>query len=132
MSLGDSDFLTTADLLEIAAGVMAEVLVRDLGLLESAAARPRTTVFGDDAYPSFAEKAASLMHSLARNHPLVDGNKRLAWAAARVFCLMNDVDLLMDVDAAEEMVLGVARGDLDVPELTAIFTRVIRPTDEQA
>ena len=45
-------------------------------------------MFGEDAYPSFAEKAAALMHSLARNHPLDDGNKRLAWAATRVFCLL--------------------------------------------
>ena len=64
------DFLTVDDLLEIAAGVLPEVAVRDLGLLASAAARPQTTVFGEDAYPRFVDKAASLLHSLARNHPL--------------------------------------------------------------
>lgn len=68
--------------------MLDEVALRDRGLLASAAARPQTTVFGEDAYPSFAEKAAALMHSLARNHPLVDGNRRLAWAATRVFCLL--------------------------------------------
>lgn len=123
MSLREPDYLSLADLLEVAAGVVDGVIVRDLGLLESAAARPRTTVFGADAYPSFAEKAAALMHSLARNHPLVDGNKRLAWAATRVFCLLNGADLLMDVDAAESMVLAVARGELDVPELADILAR---------
>jgi hypothetical protein len=51
----------------------------------AAAARPRTTVFGEDAYPAFEDKAAALLHSLVRNHALVDGNERLAWAAARVF-----------------------------------------------
>lgn len=72
------DYLTVDDLREIAAGVLAEAAVRDRGLLASAAARPATTVSGSDAYPTFAEKAAALMHSLARNHALVDGNKRLA------------------------------------------------------
>ncbi len=114
-----TDFLSSYDLLEIAAGVLDEVMVRDLGLLESAAARPQTTVFGDDAYPAFAEQAAALMHSLARNHPLIDGNKRLAWSATRIFCLLNGRDLSLDVDSAERMVLAVAQGDLDVPALAA-------------
>ena len=87
------DYLSVDDLLEIAAGVLGRVEVRDRGLLASAAARPATTVFGADAYPRFPEKLAALMHSLARNHPLLDGNKRLAWSAARVFCLMNGRDL---------------------------------------
>ena len=109
-----TDFLTLEDLLEIAAGVLATVEVRDIGLLESAAARPRASAFGEPAYPSFEEQAAALMHSLARNHPLVDGNKRLAWAATRVFHLMNGRDLAYSVDEAEEFVLAVARGDLEV------------------
>jgi death-on-curing protein len=115
-----TDFLSVDDLLEIAAGVLSEVAVRDLGLLSSAASRPRTTVFGDDAYPTFVEKAAALLHSLARNHPLVDGNKRLAWAATRTFCLLNGRDVTYEsVDAAERFVLNVAAGVIDVPEITA-------------
>lgn len=66
------EYLTVDDLLEVAAGVLESVEVHDIGLLASAGARPQTTVLGEDAYPSFAEKAAALMHSLARNHPLVD------------------------------------------------------------
>lgn len=116
------DFLGTADLLEIAAGVLVEVAVRDHGLLASAAARPATTVFGEDAYPTFAEKAAALMHSLAPNHALVDGNKRLAWAATRVFCLLNGYDVALGVDEAETLVLAVARGDLDAPDIAASIT----------
>lgn len=112
-----TDFLTLEDLLEIAAGVLVTVEVRDIGLLESAAARPRASPFGEPAYPSFEEQAAALMHSLARNHPLVDGNKRLAWAATRVFHLMNGRDLTYSVDEAEEFVLAVARGDLEVAEI---------------
>ncbi|MBA3277773.1 MAG: Fic family protein [Geodermatophilaceae bacterium] len=113
----DVDFLTVDDVQQIADGVLPQVIVRDAGLLESAVARPMTFVFGTDAYPSFAEKAAALMHSLARNHALLDGNKRLGWAATRVLCLMNGRDLILDVDQAEAMVLSVAAGELDVPEL---------------
>lgn len=121
------DLLGVEDLLEIAAGVLPEVAVRDLGLLASAVARPRTTVFGDDAYPTFSDKAAALMHSVARNHPLVDGNKRLAWAATRVFCLLNDRDLTYGtVDEAEAFVLGVAAGTIDVPEISAWITERLR------
>lgn len=113
------DYLSLEDLHEIAAGVLDEVLVRDIGLLASAAARPQTTVFGADAYASFPEKGAALMHSLARNHPLVDGNKRLAWAGTRIFFLMNGHDLDYSIDDAEALVLAVASGELDVPELAA-------------
>jgi death on curing protein len=61
-------------------------MLRDFGLLESAVLRPQATTFGDDAYPTLHEKAAALLHSLARNHPFVDGNKRTARAATTVFC----------------------------------------------
>lgn len=111
------DYLSTDDLLDIAAGVLGEVPIRDAGLLASAAARPSTTIFGTDAYATFAEKAAALMHSLARNHALVDGNKRLAWSATRTFCLLNGRDIRYLVDAAEAFVVSVAAGELDVPEI---------------
>jgi len=114
---GAVDYLSVDDLLEIATGVLDEVLVRDAGLLASAAARPQTSVFGADAYAGFADKAAALMHSLARNHPLVDGNKRLAWAAMRIFCLLNDCDIGYEIDDAERLVLGVAAGETDVPDI---------------
>jgi death on curing protein len=118
---GPVDHLSVEDLLEVAAGVLDEVLVRDLGALASAAGRPQVTVLGTDAYPTLPEKAAALMHSLARNHPLVDGDKRLAWAATRVFCLLNGTDLHLDVDEAERLVLGVAAGEIDVPELAKVL-----------
>lgn len=113
------DYLSVDDLLQVAAGVLGEVPLRDPGLLASAAARPTTTVFGADAYVTFAEKVAALMHSLARNHPLVDGNKRLAWAAGRAFCLLNGRDLRYDVDDAERFVLSIATGQRDVPDMAA-------------
>jgi death on curing protein len=107
------DYLSIEDLLEIAAGIIDEVAVRDPGLLAAAAGRPQLTVFGDDAYPTFEDKAAALLHSLVRNHALVDGNKRLAWAATRVFCR----DLTYTVDDAETLMLAAAAGDLDVPHI---------------
>jgi death on curing protein len=113
------DYLSVEDLLEIAAGVIEHVVVRDAGLLAAAAARPQMTVFGDDAYPTFEDKAAALLHSLVSNHVLVDGNKRLAWSAARVFCLLNGPDLSYSVDEAEDLMLSAASGQLDVPQISA-------------
>jgi death-on-curing protein len=120
------DFLIVEDLLEIARGVLDVVEVRDIGLLASAAGRPQTTVFGDDAYLTLADKAAALMHSVARNHALVDGNKRLAWAATRVFCLLNGRDIEFGVDDAEALVLAVARGDADVPDIARAVAAHLR------
>lgn len=117
MSDDEIDFLTFEDLLEIATGVVGDAVVRDAGLLAAAAGRPQVTVFGEDAYPTFNEQAAALMHSLVRNHALVDGNKRLAWAATRVFCIQNGRDLTYTVDEASHLMLAAASGDLDVPEL---------------
>lgn len=111
------DYLTVEDLLDIAHGVLPQVVVRDAGLLAAAAGRPQSSIFGQDAYPSLAEKAAALMHSLARNHALLDGNKRLAWAATRVFCFINGTDLRYDVDDAEALVLAVAAGERDAHTL---------------
>ena len=114
-----TDYLSIDDLLEIAAGILGQVQLRDAGLLASAAARPATTVFGDDAYPTFTQKVAALVHSLARNHPLVDGNKRLAWSAGRAFCILNGRDLRYSIDDAEAFMLAIAAGNLDVPEIAA-------------
>jgi death-on-curing protein len=120
------DYLELADILQLGREIIADFRVRDLGLLESALARPKTTVFGDDAYPSFYQKVATLLHSIARNHALIDGNKRLAWSAARLFCLMNDQDIKMKPDKAYEMVVGVAAGEIDLPKLTAMLKKVIK------
>ena len=117
------DHLSVDDLLDVATGVLGEVLLRDPGALAAAAGRPRMTVFGAEAYPTLAAKAAALMHSLARNQPLVDGNKRLSWAATRVFCLLNGQDLRFGADEGEQLVVGVAAGAVDVPDLTAVLER---------
>lgn len=126
---GPVDFVSLEDLLEIAEGVVPGFAVRDLGLLASAAARPRVSAFGQDAYPTFCDKAAALMHSVARNRALVDGNKRLAWSACRVFCLTNAYDLRYGVDEAEAMVVGVAAGRTDVPVLSLDLGRHLIQVD---
>ncbi len=127
MSSQEIDYLSVEDLLEIAAGVMDQVAIRDAGLLAAAAGRPPVIVFGDDAYPTFTDKAAALLHSLVRNHALVDGNKRLAWSAARVFCLMNGQDLTYTVDEAEDLILNAASGQLDVPDIADWLTTRLTP-----
>ena len=107
-------YLSLDDLLRIAdAACSVEVIVRDVGLLESAMGRPRTTVFGEDAYPDLHTKAAALLHSLARNHALVDGNKRLAWAAAAVFLGINGHRVSAGNDEVVEFAVAVAAGQLD-------------------
>lgn len=93
--------------------------VRDLGLLDAAVARPRSSAFGADAYPSLELKAAALLHSIVRNHALVDGNKRLAWLACVVFCDLNGVTVTLDDDAAFVLVMEAAQGDLDVEQIAA-------------
>ncbi|KZS68512.1 death-on-curing protein [Mycobacterium kansasii] len=114
-----TEYLDLDDLLDIAhEAVGADVVVGDYGLLESALARPRASVFGQDAYPSLHLKAAALLHSLARNHALVDGNKRLAWTACRTFLAINGQWISAPEDDRFEFVIQVATGALpDLPKL---------------
>jgi len=123
-----TDYLGLEDLLEIAEGIVPGARVRDVGMLASAAARPQMSVFGEDAYPTRVGKAAAVMHSIARNHALVDGNKRLAWSATRIFLLLNDSDLDYEIEEAERIVVAVAAGQLDVPDLSVVLGRwIIHP-----
>jgi death on curing protein len=87
--------------------------VRDLGLLDSACHRPQAGFFGQEAYPTMAGKAAALMHSLACNYALVDGNKRLALLATVVFLRINGYYLELTDDEAFDLTLSVAAGQLD-------------------
>ena len=97
--------------------------VRDWGLLESALARPRTTVFGEDAYPTVWDKAAALMHGLVRNHALVDGNKRLGFTASVLLLYRNGIEITFHEDEAYDLVIAVAEGRLDVPEIAQSLHR---------
>ncbi|EUA07596.1 death-on-curing family protein [Mycobacterium kansasii 732] len=108
-----TEYLDLDDLLDIAReAVGADVVVGDYGLLESALARPCASVFGEDAYPSLHLKAAALLHSLARNHALVDGNKRLAWTACRTFLAINGQWISAPEDDRFEFIIQVATGAL--------------------
>jgi len=88
--------------------------VRDLGLLDSVAARPRSSAFGEDAYPTITLKAAALLHSLANSHALVDGNKRLAWLATAVFLDINGSPPVLEDDEAFELVWEIGGTSIDV------------------
>ncbi|AXO33239.1 type II toxin-antitoxin system death-on-curing family toxin [Micromonospora chalcea] len=107
-------YLEVDDLVEIASIVLGGTpQVRDFGLLSSAVVRPATVAFGQEAYPDLWTKAAALLHSVCMNHALIDGNKRLAWAAGRVFLALNEVPIQdVDVDQAEALVMSVASGTL--------------------
>ena len=110
-------YLTLPELIHIAERVLgSDPPVRDAGLLESAVARPQATAFGADAYPDLDGKAAALLHSLARNHALVDGNKRLALAALIAFYGVNGRRLTLTNDDAYDLVIDVATGHLDSVE----------------
>jgi death on curing protein len=116
-------YLELEDALHVARRTLeANPEIRDLGLLESAVARPRASAFGEDAYRTLHEKAAALLHSLARNHPLIDGNKRLAFAATFAFLGLNRVRLTFSNDAAYHFVIEVATGRLDdVPAIADVL-----------
>ncbi|MFF5522363.1 type II toxin-antitoxin system death-on-curing family toxin [Streptomyces coeruleorubidus] len=86
--------------------------VRQTGLFVSAVHRPRARMFGTAAYEDLHEQAAALLHAVATNHPLVDGNKRMAWLAAATFLGVNGVDLTgCEQDTAYALVIDVASGD---------------------
>lgn len=110
-------FLDLDDLLLVAVrAIDGEVVVEDYGLLGSAVARPRTTVGGAQAYADVHTKAAALLHSLCRNHALVDGNKRLAWTACQVFLGLNGEWVEASEDDRFDLMIAVASGAIDTVE----------------
>ena len=111
------DYLDFHDLLLICDEIIPGYQIRDKGLLLSAIERPQTELYGVEVYPEFDLKAAALMHSIVRNHALIDGNKRLAWSAMRIFCLMNKRDVYLTVNQAEKLTVAAATGTYDVEEL---------------
>lgn len=106
------EFLDVDDVVDLAIALLGDPApIRDLGLLGSAVARPQTTAFGEDAYPDIWTKAAALLHSIVKNHALVDGNKRLGWLATAVFLEINGVEISRaSNDDVYELVIDVAAG----------------------
>lgn len=112
---GEVYYPTLTDVAGVARKIGAGI--RDAGLIESAVARPRTTIFGEDAYPDPWTKAAALLHSLVNNHPFVDGNKRIGWIVAVAFLRQNEAIssaqlARVDQDAAYDLVIAVAESRL--------------------
>ena len=103
--------------------------VRDLGLLDSAAARASSSAFGVDAYPSLEEKAAALLDSIVGNHALIDGNKRLGWLATVAFFWINGHVLLAPEDDAYDLVIGIAERRLYIAETAAALSSWATPRD---
>ena len=122
-------FLTLPELLHIAQRTLGpDCAVRDHGLLEAALARPQATAFGKDAYPDLDAKAAALLHSMARNHALINGNKRLALAAIIAFHGLNGHRLTLTNDTAYDLVISIAAGQLDaVDDIAAILRPATQP-----
>ena len=116
------EYLTLEDALllieELAVGP-----VRDLGLVDSALHRPAVTLWGRDAYTTIDEKAAALLDSLVRNHPLVDGNKRLGWLATLVFLDINGHWIEAPDDDAYQLVIAVAAGELSLEEVALALSQ---------
>ena len=101
--------------------------VRDIGLLASALARPATTVMGVEAYPQLEMKAAALMESVARFHPLIDGNKRTAWTLMVLMLWINGYRHDFSTDEAFNLVVGVAAGDITLRDSAGtIATHLVR------
>lgn len=111
-------YLTLEDLLRLVADLGVGP-IRDLGLLDSAAHRPTTSLYGHEAYPDLDEKAAVLLESLVRNHALVDGNKRIGWLAVVVFYGLNGVELEAPDDEAFDLVVGMAAGEVEAAAAAA-------------
>lgn len=121
-----TEFLDLDDLLELATALLGDPPpVRDLGLLASAAERPRASAFGEDAYPDIWTKSAALLQSLLKNHPLVDGNKRLAWLSTAVFLGLNGHDMTAaENDRVHDVVIAIAAGNHELDEIAAMLRQL--------
>lgn len=97
--------------------------IKDPGLLEGALARPQTTVFGQDAYPAFELKVAAMMHSVIKNHPMIDGNKRTAWQLSVTFMFLNDFKHDFKEDEAFDLILGLATDKYDIEQAAEIISQ---------
>jgi death-on-curing protein len=123
------EYLDLNDLIALAELLLGSPApVRDIGLLGSAAARPMTSAFGEDAYPDLWTKVAALLQSVVCNHALVDGNKRLGWLAAATFLSINGMDATRAKnDDVYDLVIWIASSPTDVDAITARLRSVIEP-----
>lgn len=113
-------YLTLVELIIINEQIIGKrASLRDVDLLEAAVIRPQSSAFGADAYPTLAEKAAALLHSLARNHAFVDGNKRTAAVAVILFLELNGYTVRWNDEAALEFIVASATGAHTLEQIAA-------------
>lgn len=126
VSDAEIEYLDVEDLVDLARLLLGNPPpIRDLGLLGSAAARPQTTVFGEDAYPDLWTMAAALLQSVVKNHLLIDGNKRLGWLSTAVFLELNGVaSHRASNDDVYEFVVGIAAGSRTIEEIAEGLRRL--------
>lgn len=115
-------YLTLGEMLELHQRIIGQTgggpVLRDIGLLESALAQPRVTFEGQELYPTLLEKASALGFSIIRNHPFLDGNKRVGHAALEVFLFLNGYEIIAPVDEQERIALDLAGGNLTREQFT--------------
>jgi death-on-curing protein len=122
-------YLSLEDLLELCKA-LGGLQVRDVGLLDSAAHRPTSVLFGAEVYPDLDTKAAVLLESIVRHRPLRDNNERLGWVAVVVFYWLNDRDVDAPDDPVYDLVIAVAEGRLAYPEIATALGSWTRSTDQ--
>lgn len=124
-------FLSLAEVLEIHQDQVARYGgasgIRDMELLKSALGMPPATYGGQFLHTDIYEMAAAYLFHLVKNHPFVDGNKRVGAVAAFVFLTLNGFNLDAPEDDFAEMVLAVARSDLDKADVAVFMRRFTRP-----
>lgn len=114
--MSDFQYLTIEDALKLVE-MLGAGPVRDAGLLDSAFARPQSSAFGADAYPTLPLKAAAMMHSIVKNYSLFDGNKRMSLLSTHTFVELNNAHLGMTMDEAYNLILEIASGNMELTEV---------------
>ena len=124
-----TEYLDLDDLVDLARTLLGDPPpIRDIGLLGSAAARPQSTAFGEDAYPDLITKAAALLQSIVNNHALVDGSKRLGWLATAVFLELNGVKASrISNEDVYDLLIWIASSNPDLADITRRLETLIRP-----
>lgn len=120
-------YLTAQDVQAMNGHLVGPNLLRDFGLLDSAVSRPQAAAFGEDAFASIHEKAAALVHGLARNHPFIDGNKRTALAAMSVFYQLNGFTLMAEQGDLVSLMVDIAEGQIDVASIAGRLKEWVMP-----
>ncbi len=121
-------YLDSSDLLLLATAVTdGDLMVRDSGLLDSAAYRPRAEVLGVDAYETLWMKSAALLDSIVRTRPLLEGNWRLGWVAAVTMCDVNGWWVEADEDEALGLVREVGRDQREVRDIAGYLESWSQP-----